>query len=290
MREITKSVFKFLLGFVMVLVVSAVLTPWLFTFLPFKFDRILRRLIMVGTLLLVGWLAKERRESFGRLRLGWTKENLRLLGRGFLGGVFLVVVLTAVQWALGVRFWRLSGVDAWHWIGFFFKGMGAGLLIGLMEEFFFRGFLFLTFQDLWNTKVSLVVTNLIYALVHFFPKGHSSIGTHPTVMDSFHILAVAVTPSSEQLIAIALPVAGLFLFGLILSFVFFRTRSLFPAIGIHAGAIFGLKLNRRFAPEIAEKMNFFTGTKNLYDGAAGLTVLTLAALGVGYWAFHQARD
>ena len=61
MREITKAVFKFLAGFVLVLAVSTLLAPWLYSFLPFKFDRILRRLIMIGTLGLVLWLMRERR-------------------------------------------------------------------------------------------------------------------------------------------------------------------------------------------------------------------------------------
>ncbi len=282
MREITRSVLKFLLGFGVVLVVSALLAPWLFTFLPFKFDRIFRRLIMIGTLVLVGGLLRERRTSWKSLGLAWQEEGLRFFGSGFWQGVFLVVVLTAIQWALGVRFWRLSGVDGWHWIGFFCKGLGAGLLIGLIEESFFRGFLFLTFKDLWNTKASLVVTNLIYALVHFFPKGHSFTGAQPTVVDSFRLLSAALTPAPEQWGMVLAPMAGLFLFGLILSFAFLRTGSLFSAAGIHAGAIFGLKLNRRFAPEIAEKMNFLSGTKNLYDGVAGLSFLALCVAWFGW--------
>lgn len=278
MREITRTVFKFLAGFLVVLVLSALLAPWLHTFLPFKFDRILRRLIMVGTLLLVLWLVRVRRESLSGLGLQWGKESRRFLWNGFLAGLALAWAITLLQWGLGARFWRLHDTDIGHWIGFFLKGLGAGALIGTIEEAFFRGFLFVTFKDLWNKKWSLMVTNLIYALVHFFPKDKIAMGAHPTVVDSFRILVAAVTPSAEKWLDALPAMTGLFLFGLILSFVFLRWGSLFPSIGIHAGAVFTLKLNRRFLPDVSEKMNFWTGTKNLYDGLAGIALLALAAI------------
>ena len=284
MREITRSLLKFLLGFIVVLIVSALLTPWLHTFLPFKFDRILRRLIMIGALLLVWGLVRSHRESLKALGLERPKERLPFFGKGFLLGVGLVVLLSVVQWYFGARFWQLSNKGGWHWVGYFFKAFGAGILIGAIEEFFFRGFMFFMLRNLWNTPASLIVTNFIYALVHFFPKGRVFVGTHPTVWDSLRILASAVTPSSAALLEMLLPMAGLFLFGLILSFLFLRTRTLYTSMGVHAGAIFALKLNRRFLPEISDKMNFLSGTKNLYDGIAGLAILAIVTFLTGLWA------
>lgn len=284
MREITKSVLQFLLYFIVVLILSALLAPWLFSFLPFKFDRIMRRLIMIGTLFLVFWFMRARKQSLSQLGLAWGGESGPLWGRGFLAGVGMVVLITLVQWALGARFWQPKETDLGHWVGFFFKGFGAGLVIGVIEEFFFRGFLFFTLKELWNTKVSLFVTNLIYALVHFFPKGRSFPGEEPTVMDGFRLLAAILMPQPAQWAAVWPAVLGLFLFGLVLSFVFLRTRSLYPSIGIHAGAVFAMKLNRRFLPDVSEKMNFLSGTKNLYDGIAGLVILGGTALATGWWA------
>ena len=281
MREITRSLLKFLLGFIVVLIVSALLAPWLHTFLPFKFDRILRRLIMIGTLLLVWGLVRSHRESLKELGLGKPKEGFSFFGKGFLFGLGLVVLLSVVQWYLGARFWHLTDKGGWHWIGYFFKALGAGILICALEEFFFRGFMFFMLRDLWNTPVSLIVTNFIYALVHFFPKGRVFVGANPTVRDSLRILGGAVTPSASALLEMLLPMAGLFLFGLILSFLFLRTRTLYTSMGVHAGAIFALKLNRRFLPEISDKMNFLSGTKNLYDGMGGLVILLVAAILAG---------
>ena len=282
MREITRSLLKFLLGFIVVLIVSALLAPWLHTFLPFKFDRILRRLIMIGTLLLVWGLVRSHRESLKELGLEKPKEWFAFFGKGFLFGLGLVVLLSVVQWYLGARFWQLSNKGGWHWIGYFFKAFGAGILIGAIEEFFFRGFMFFMLRDLWNTRASLIVTNLIYALVHFFPKGRVFVSTNPTVWDSLRILASAVTPSASAFLEMLPPMVGLFLFGLILSFLFLRTRTLCTSMGVHAGAIFALKLNRRFLPEISDKMNFLSGTKNLYDGIAGLIILLVVAILAGF--------
>lgn len=289
MKPITRTVLQFVAGFLVVLAVSAVLAPWLYTFLPYKFDRILRRLIMIGTIALSLWLLRVRRESLGRMGLDWGSPARRLFGTGFLVGIFLVVLITLVQWGLGARIWRVHETDGWHWIGLFFKGFGAGVLIGAVEEFFFRGFLFLLLKDLWNTKGSLMVTNLIYALVHFFPKQKPVIGAEPTVMDSLRILG-SFGSSFQGHPEVWAPVVGLFLFGLLLSFAFLRTGSLFLPIGIHSGCVFGLKMNRRFFPDLSERMGFLSGTKNLYDGIAGLTVLALFAGILGFALRPRSRE
>jgi membrane protease YdiL (CAAX protease family) len=234
-------------------------------------------LLAVG---LVVWLLRSRRESLGHLGLDWREGSARLLSQGFLAGTLLVAVLSLIQWALGARVWQLHGADLWHWMGFFFKGFGAGVLIGAIEEFFFRGFLFVTFKDLWNTKVSLIMTNLIYAVVHFFPKNKPLTGPEPTAWDSFRLIGFLV-PSLFEKLETLLALLGLFLFGLILSFSFLRTGSLFGPMGIHAGCVFGLKMNRRFVPDLAEKMGVLSGSKNLYDGMMGLTVLAALALFLG---------
>lgn len=284
MRAITKDVLTFLVGFLVVLILSALLAPWLYTFLPFKFDRILRRLIMIGSFALLYGLVRSRRQSWTNLGLAWENQSLPLLGKGLGWGILLVVFLVVVQWKLGVRVWSLSQEGIGHWAGEFFKVIGAGLIIATLEELFFRAFLFMTFTELWNKRASLIVTNLIYALVHFFPKGKVFVGPHPTLNDSFRIYQAAVMPSPEVLQQILPAMAGLFLFGLILSFLYLATGSLYLPIGVHGGAIMGLKLNTLFSLEIPDKMNLWTGTKNLYDGAAGLMVLTLAIFLSYLWA------
>lgn len=282
MRPVTKTVLKFFLGLAIILLVSAFLAPWIHHLLPFfKFDRIFRRLIMIGTFLLTVWILRERWDMVRQLGLQeWRKKGLRLLGFGFLCGLFLAGGLSLIQWALGVRVVKIYETDLWYWLGFFLKGFGAGTLIGAIEEFFFRGFLFLTLKDLWNTRISLIVTNFIYAVVHFFPKDKLDFDPNPTIEDSFRLLGAVLSSfwvSLQQTTALG----GLFLFGLLLSFVFLQTRTLYPSIGIHAGAVFTLKMNRRFIPEISEKMDFLSGSRHLYDGIIGLVVLALLCLILG---------
>lgn len=280
MREITRTVLKFLIGFILVLILSSFLAPWLHTFLPFKFDRILRRCIMIGTLLLGVWLVRSRRESLNRIGLGRREGWAGLFWIGFLSGVALVAVITSAQWAFGARLWRLHETDVWHWIGLFFKGFGGGMLIGIIEETFFRGFLFVMFKDLWNVRASLIVTNLIYSVVHFFPKNKPLTGLEPAAWDSFRILS-SMFPSLFEKPETSLALSGLFLFGLLLSLAMLRSGSLFLPIGIHAGAVFGLKMNRRFVPEIAGTMDIWSGSKNLYDGVLGSVLLLLIVLVLG---------
>ncbi len=280
MREISKSVIKFIFGLVIVFIVSAFLAPWLFTFLPFKFERILRRLIMIGALGLVFWLMRVQGLKWSRMGLRWQKESLLILVKGLLTGIFIVISMTVFQWALGARFWQPSEMTPIGWVGLVSNALGAGLLIGLIEEFFFRGFAYFTFKDLWNGKISLIVTNLIYAMVHFFPKSKPFVGPEPTVWDSFRIYG-SMTPSIFAKPDALVQLLGLFLFGLLLSFAFLKKGSLYLSIGIHAGCVFAVKMAPRLLPEISHKMSLLSGTGKLYDGIAGLTILAAFALFLG---------
>jgi membrane protease YdiL (CAAX protease family) len=232
---------------------------------------------MIGAVGLVAWLALSRRKNLGNFGLQWKEDSLRVLRNGVLYGVALVTIISLCQWALGARVWRLHDTDGWHWIGLFFKAITGGLLIGLIEEIFFRGFFFQLFKDLWNVPASLFATNFVYAVVHFFPKNKPFVGPEPTVQDSFRIIA-SMFPGLFERPEIFVSILGLFLFGLALSFAFRRSGSLYLPIGIHAGAVFAIKMNRRFLPDVADKVTIFSGGKNLYDGLTGVFLLCFLGL------------
>ena len=90
--------------------------------------------------------------------------GLRLLGWGGLG-VAMVAATAYIQSLLGVRQWSgLPGLDLWA------GALATGILVAVLEEFFFRGVLGLAFWKAAGEKpaaVLLAVNAAVFSAVHF---------------------------------------------------------------------------------------------------------------------------
>ncbi|MDR0988835.1 MAG: CPBP family intramembrane metalloprotease [Prevotellaceae bacterium] len=112
-----------------------------------------------------------------RLRPTWWAEDVTFNGRNLLLGVALAAALWGIFWTGNLisswlfEFARPQVADIYG-----IKGGASGwllsllliLLIGPAEEIFWRGYVQHTFSRRWNPNVGLVVTTLIYALIHLW--------------------------------------------------------------------------------------------------------------------------
>lgn len=114
--------------------------------------------------------------SFCFRKNSW-KEDIRFDLPNVLGGVVLALFLWGVFWVGDkVAAWMFDfarpqveliygmkdGENPWHLI------LLLLLLIGPAEEIFWRGYIQKRLSNRWNPNVGLVVTTLIYALVHIW--------------------------------------------------------------------------------------------------------------------------
>ncbi len=274
---------KFLLIFFGILFLSAWLAPILFKFLPFKFEKIFNRLIMISSLAAILAFVRVRKETFAEYGLIWQGNSGRWLLQGFVAGVGTLFAVTLFR--LGTDYAHVSWPDK-SWlkiIGIFVNALGAGLLIGLLEEFFFRGF----FQGLLAKRFqlpilfSILLTNIFYASLHFISKKKVFIGSDPGFSDSLKLMA-APFHSLASWSEIWPAFVGLFIFGCILSSLWIRTRSLYASIGLHAGCVFFVKMDGLFIG-IDGPGNLWMGTKLFYDGVAGWLFLILLAVLLRQW-------
>ena len=126
---------------------------------------------------------------------------------------------------------------------------------------------------------ALFLTSFLYALVHFLDNGQISIPPNPTFYDAIFLVFGYLEPIVARPLQIFPEFFGLFLFGLLLNTAFLKTRSLFPGIGIHAGAVFLIKFQNSFVRKGFEAYYWFIGNTPLYDGIFEWILL------VGLWAF-----
>ena len=271
-----KGFLKFIVVFAGILLVSAALAPLLHHFLPYSFARIFNRVVMVSALLAVVTFVRFRKEMFVRFGMDWRNGSARLFWTGFLTGSIVLGLFTMTQLLAGNAHISLNDLSWQRWIYKFSGCIGGGLLIGIMEEFFFRGFVFTALRDKvlrGNVLLATVVTSLFYAAMHFVSIRKPVISHDPGFFDSLRMIA-APFQSFADWRAVWPAAIGLFLFGMVLNYCVVRTRSLYPSIGLHAGSVFFVRVIGLFIAFL-EKNVLFWSTKKVYDGALGWIFLLL---------------
>lgn len=274
------------LVFLAVIIIPAFLAPVIYPFLQdrFPFERVLSRIVMIFAFLGVAYLIGGDFKALVRYGFTADKKWYRWLGRGLLLGISTLLAIEFFETFLGafkIGIW----VKANRIPERLFKAFLTGLLVGTTEEFFFRGFVFLSLAKRIGWKRSFVLTNVFYALVHFF-RGTKQVWTSPDVLDSFRVMLhwFTLMARGQDLLP---QFIGLLLFGCILSYAFTKSGALYLPIGIHAGAVFVLKADALFFSGTGPRPVWLYGGKDFSAGLIGWLFL-LGLFIVLYQSFRAA--
>ena len=233
----------------------------------YDFGKVMRRIMMVVTLIVFIAFRKS-------LRLGTLISSGLKIGPGFfrqfLLGLSLAVLSILIYYGIGL----ISG--AWI-IHMDYDSAGViilkiveyaliAYLIGVVEEIFFRGFLLQSFMENMSLPMAVCVCSLIYSVLHFFRADVLvSTGFQPFV--GFTTMAQFFKPLFFHLVKHLPAIIGLFLVGVVLSYAFIRTKSLYLSIGLHSGMVFMVKADGMFLVRIREKLVWlFGGDSKLITG------------------------
>ena len=282
--------FKFLIVVVGILLLSVILMPFLYWLLSpfFRFEKIFDRLIMVLAVLAAFIFVMRRsrmnvvmsRETWREYGFDFSVDWRRLFTVGAMTGVLMVLILSLLEVAVGPRYWRqplmISDI-----IERFFKGILSGMTVGIVEEFFFRGFIFGYLRRKMRLIWAVALASVFYSLTHFLDNGQIFIPAYPTIKDAARLLFGYLEPVTRRPLVILPEFFGLFLFGVALSIAYIRTKSLFFSIGLHAGTIFLIKFQYSFIRPGSEFFDPWFGNKPFYDGPIEWIFLFL--LGFAVW-------
>jgi hypothetical protein len=208
---------------------------------------------------------------------------LRALGQGWVAGLAILLVLALALLALGVRV--PASLDG-GWPGGLAKkilsALVGGLLIGFLEETFFRGALYAAIRRRGGIASAVFWTAFLYALLHFMKPRSLPDEIAFDWAGAWRMFAETFTnalqwKNLDSMSALAL--AGVFL-----ALVRERTGHIGWCIGLHAGWVFVIQVTRYLTVgNDASPYAFLTGG---YDGVIGwLAVGWIGALAVGYWGW-----
>lgn len=235
------------------------------------------RLIMIQFLGVAFWYYRKADKTnlknvFLNYGLKWQKNiSAKSLATGFLLGLSVLVLLMCVEVPLGARVLTLHVKS--HWPLQVIEYIFAAFIIGFLEEFFFRGMVFEKAKKV-SLSFAFLFTSSFYALIHFLKAKHVPVGETATIHDSFRVIVGLLEPLGDP-IGILPGFIGLFLFGIILSYAYHRTHSLYHSIGLHAGTVFFLKIDGFFVHINEQAPILIYGDKNVYTGILGWIFIAL---------------
>jgi membrane protease YdiL (CAAX protease family) len=247
----------------------------------FPFHRVLSRCLQVSLVLFlwpaVRWIGLRRVSALG---LCPNPIAARDAMAGFVVGVAGVSVVAAVLFASGFYSWRAEpDLVA---VGRIVLTAGA---VSLIEEVVFRGVVLGV--CLWSLRpgAAIIVSSLLFAAVHFLKPAKMTIPADDVGWSSGFAGLLSFVGALPPPVILALGFASLLLAGCLLGFATVRTRSLWLAIGLHAGWVLGMQTSNLFFQLSSGETNAFlpwVGPR-LVSGAVPTGLLPLAGLLLAGW-------
>jgi membrane protease YdiL (CAAX protease family) len=240
-----------------------------------KFPKVLRRLLLIPLLLvLFAFLRPWRDGRLASYGLRGPRARPGPLVTGFAVTALLFVALLAWQFGAGWLRWESPiqwGRAMWK-VGRWIVG---GLLIAVLEEWFFRGWMFRRFRRGMPTLPAVLVVAAVFALLHAFKPSHLGKDVTHDVEGALDALGTWFTHLIDPA-SFGPTFLGLFLFGLVLSGAYRSTGTLWASVGIHAAGVWVLRTHEHFTDRWP--LRNWAGSKDLYDGWPAWVVLALAGL------------
>jgi len=296
-----KSYQRLLIFVMLVLALTALVSPWAATVWDLisategqdpqdriPFSRIFNRFFMIsGILLFFVCRSLLKIESPAQLGLLPKKQAVRDVVNGLLlalGSMF------TLGWIMSLAkvyqpFFRLSVSDS---VEQCVKAVLAGFTVGFLEEIFFRGIIFRGLLEDWKPLPAFVAANLFYSALHFVKPGEEYFLTGIDPWAGFRHLFSTFAPFLEPA-EIAPGLIGLLLIGIVLSYAFVRSGTLYLSIGLHAGWVIAIKTVRVFGDYRAEDLGWLFGSSDPKIVSGVVTWVGIILVGVAVHWFTRNR-
>ena len=149
----------------------------------------------------------------------------------------------------------------------------TAVIVALLEELLFRGAIFGALRRIWNWRAALLVSSMIYAIVHFMHK--ADLAGPVTWSSGLQLLPLMLSGFADVRVVIP-SFFNLTLAGILLGLAYQRTGNLYFSFGLHMGWIFWLKSYGLLTSSVTNANVWLWGTEKLIDGWLALLILAVA--------------
>lgn len=256
---------------------GALLAPWLYWLFHFSpklaatpFHRFVDRSFLIialaGVWPLLRALGAKSSRDLGLVAPYGQMKNL-------FGGLLLGFISLAIVAGMAVGFGERAlaqNLTAHKIVGTIFSATAAAAMVATLEEILFRGGIFSGLRRVLYWPFALVISSVIYAIVHFFQRAEL---TGAITWNSGLSLLPKMLAGFADFHALVPGFFNLTLAGILLGLAYQRTGNLYFSIGLHAGWIFWLKIYGAFTTDVPNVATWFWGTGKLDDGWLPFLVL-----------------
>ena len=202
----------------------------------FPFPRIFDRVVMVSLAIVIVVSARSL-DSLPLLESGFARPlaNLSRAARGFAVSLSVMILLFAIAGAMG------GFRGAAHAASLLPKYVLSAIVIGLIEEAFFRAFLFGGMQRDFGRTGALLISSAIYAIAHLVRAPAHFFVTNLDLTAGVRTFGLSFSQLASPLSALP-TLLGLFLLGIVLAEAVVLTGTVWFSVGLHAGFVVGAKL------------------------------------------------
>ena len=253
------------------------------------FSRIFNRAFMIsGVALFIlfrGYFIDGQIKQLFAARFALARRDL-VTGWGLAIGSMILLTVAMTASDIFTPYFRLSLSRALSRIA---SATMAGLSVGVIEELFFRGILFMGLYRQGNLVRAYLAANLFYSVLHFVKPGKAYFLDDIEPLAGFSHLLASFRPFLDPLLLLP-GIFGLFIIGLVLSYALIRTGKLYLGIGLHAGWVFSLKTMRVFGDFTRDDLGWVFGETDpkIVSGVATWAGILLVGIAVHFLTRSRA--
>jgi uncharacterized protein len=201
----------------------------------FGFEKYFDRSVLVAALALL-WPAVRslRVRSWNELGLQPDARRWRHLGAGFFASFIIMLLLGGVL--LWLKVCKMKSDPQWDGL---WQIAGSAVVVSVLEEALFRGVILGLLRRTLYDGMAVVLSSGLYAIVHFLKPQENAVSDGAVLWWSGFVALKGVFWQFGEPVLLLAGFMTLFLVGWVLALATLRTRSLWMAIGLHAGWILG---------------------------------------------------
>lgn len=277
----------FALGAVLAYPVYALLEFWWHDVPPFHkvVHRTLKLSALVALWPLMHWVGLSSRSQWGYETTGGSfAADLSL---GLLFGIASLGLMVALLVLVDVRLLtRLQEMTLAAFLAVLGEAMAAALIVGVIEETWFRGALFSAISRELHPGRAIWVTAVLFGVVHFIRANPAHAPLEPGWTDGFAVIANSFYLFSDS--AFIDSFLALVAAGLLLGLMRYRRGHIAGCIGVHAGWVAVIQTTKKVSEVNTESP--FAWLVGGYDGVIGyLGFLVFGLLSAGYYGLTVRR-